>query len=129
MGKTCQYRSQEEERKDFHVFRNKGKDINFKKKVMPTLFDEAGEASVKDENGLVAEVSESKTSKKRRKKRKKKQQGQTSAEEPAMKKIKAVTAEEKVGKAGETKKKRNKKKTAGPVRTGAIKVQKIAGFF
>jgi len=129
LRKTCQYRSQEEERKDFHVFRNKGKDINFKKKVMPTLFDEAGEASVRDENGKVAEVSESKTSKKRRKKRKKKQQGQTSAEEPAMKKIKAVTAEEKVGKAGETKKKRNKKKTAGPVRTGAIKVQKIAGFF
>lgn len=46
-----------------------------------------------------------------------------------MKKIKAVTAEEKVGEAGDSKKKRNKKKAAGPVRTGAIKVQKIAGFF
>merc|ERR1719270_834582 len=32
LRKTCQYRNEEDERKDFHVFRNKSKDVKLKKK-------------------------------------------------------------------------------------------------
>merc|ERR1711962_655220 len=41
LRKTCQYRSEQDERKDFHVYKNKSKDANLKKKILPTLFDEA----------------------------------------------------------------------------------------
>merc|ERR1719431_1725816 len=109
LRKTCQYRSQEEERKDFHVVRNKGKDINFKKKVMPTLFDET-----EDDKGVTAAVTESTDDKKRKRKRKKKQQGVNKEKEPAAKKAK-VTENQEVSKGGETgddkKKRRKKKKT------------------
>merc|ERR1712112_339751 len=40
LRKTCQYRNEEDERKDFHVFRNKSKDVKLKKKLMPSLFEE-----------------------------------------------------------------------------------------
>ena len=46
LRKTCQYRSQEEEKKDVHVFRNKAKDDNLKKKILPTLFEEMVEPTV-----------------------------------------------------------------------------------
>jgi len=128
LRKTCQYRSEEEERKDFHVFRNKAKDVNFKKKVMPTLFDEALEASA---NAVKEKDREGKpvVTKKRTKKRKKKQGADTAdvkAEEPLSKKIK-VSVEKTEEK--DKKKRRKKKKTKVTVSTGAIQVQKISEFF
>ena len=41
LRKTCQYRNEEDERKDFHVFKNKAKNDTLKKKIMPTLFEDA----------------------------------------------------------------------------------------
>jgi len=127
LRKTCQYRSQEEERKDYHVFRNKGKDINFKKKVMPTLFDETV-----DQNGAGEEVTASADDKKRKRKRKKKQQGANKQKEPAAKKAK-VTENQEVSKGGETgddkKKRRKKKKKTGQNTSSAIQIGKISGFF
>jgi len=49
LRKTCQYRNEEDERKDFHVYKNKSKDANLKKKLMPSLYDVA-EPEVKEEN-------------------------------------------------------------------------------
>merc|ERR1712179_301820 len=125
LRKTCQYRSQEEERKDFHVFRNKGKDINFKKKVMPTIFDET-------EKETRTEEKESTASKKRKRKKKKKQQGVNKEEEPALKKVK-VTENLEVIKAGEDgedkKKRRKKKKKTAQTTSGAIQIGKVSGFF
>jgi len=130
LRKTCQYRSQEDERKDFHVFRNKGKDINFKKKVMPTLFDEADKASVTVE---MASGEGTTAGKKRRRKKKNKQQVGNKEEEPASKKVKVDENEAAVGVAGETeegkKKRRKKKKKPVQSTSGAIQVQKISGFF
>jgi len=125
LRKTCQYRSQEEERKDFHVFRNKGKDINFKKKVMPTIFDET-------EKETRTEEKESTAGKKRKRKKKKKQQGVNKEEEPAVKKVK-VTENQDVIKAGEDgedkKKRRKKKKKTAQTTSGAIQIGKVSGFF
>jgi len=125
LRKTCQYRSQEEERKDFHVFRNKGKDINFKKKVMPTIFDET-------EKGTSTEEKESTAGKKRKRKKKKKQQGVIKEEEPAAKKVKVIENQE-VNKAGENgedkKKRRKKKKKTAQTTSGAIQIGKVSGFF
>jgi len=130
LRKTCQYRSQEDERKDFHVFRNKGKDINFKKKVMPTLFDEADKASVTVE---MASGEGTTAGKKRRRKKKNKQQVGNKEEEPAAKKVKVDENKAAVGVAGETeegkKKRRKKKKKPVQSTSGAIQVQKISGFF
>merc|ERR1712112_549959 len=48
LRKTCQYRNEEDERKDFHVYKNKSKDSNLKKKLMPSLY-EVPEPEVKEE--------------------------------------------------------------------------------
>merc|ERR1711909_101001 len=107
------------ERKDFHVFRNKGKDINFKKKVMPTIFDETEKESRTEEK-------ESTASKKRKRKKKKKQQGVNKEEEPALKKVK-VTENLEVIKAGEDGE--DKKKKPAQTTSGAIQIGKVSGFF
>ena len=39
LRKTCQYRNEEDERKDFHVYRNKSKDANLKKKLLPSIYE------------------------------------------------------------------------------------------
>ena len=72
LRKTCQYRNQEEERKDYHVFRNKSKDQNLKKKIMPTLFDKAAEASVSAVKKIDQETIEGAGTKKRKRTKKKK---------------------------------------------------------
>ena len=72
LRKTCQYRSQEEERKDYHVFRNKSKDQNLNKKIIPTLFDEAAEASLSAVTKIDQETSEGAGTKKRKRTKKKK---------------------------------------------------------
>ena len=63
---------QEEERKGYHVFRNKSKDQNLNKKIMPTLFDEAAEASVRAVKKMDQETSEGAGTKKRKRTKKKK---------------------------------------------------------
>merc|ERR1711971_324314 len=68
LRKTCQYRGEEEERKDYHVYRNKSKDAKLKKKLMPSLFEEPvvepAESSVDNKDPTVANS-------KKRKRRKK----------------------------------------------------------
>merc|ERR1712130_681457 len=49
LRKTCMYRREEEEKKDFHVYKNRAKDERLKKKLLPTLFkEEVEEAEVED---------------------------------------------------------------------------------
>merc|ERR1712192_84306 len=49
LRKTCMYRREEEEKKDFHVYKNKAKDERLKKKLLPTLFKaEVEEAEIED---------------------------------------------------------------------------------
>merc|ERR1712037_217432 len=49
LRKTCMYRREEEEKKDFHVYKNRAKDLRLKKKLLPTLFkEEVEEAEVED---------------------------------------------------------------------------------
>jgi protein KRI1 len=38
LRKTCQYRSELEEKKDVVVFKNKGKNVDLKRKVLPSIF-------------------------------------------------------------------------------------------
>jgi len=133
LRKTCQYRSQEEERKDFHVFRNKAKDQNLKKKIMPTLFDESAEAAesavkADEGSGTGTVLAPAGLAKKRKRNKKKKK-----AEEPVTKKVKvddkqevqpAVSEEN-----GKKKRKNKKKKNPGQTNSGAIQIKKISGFF
>ena len=85
LRKTCQYRNQEEERKDYHVFRNKSKDQNLKKKIMPTLFDKAAEASVSAVKKIDQETSEGAGTKKRKRTKKKKKKVVAATEEGTIK--------------------------------------------
>merc|ERR1712098_195324 len=39
LRKTCQYRNEDDERKDFHFYRNKSKDANLKKKLLPSIYE------------------------------------------------------------------------------------------
>jgi len=49
LRKTCMYRREEEEKKDFHVYKNRAKDERLKKKLLPTLFkEEVEEAEIED---------------------------------------------------------------------------------
>lgn len=135
LRKTCQYRSQEEEKKDYHVFRNKSKDQNLKKKIMPTLFDEATEASVGAVKKIDPETSEGAGSKKRKRTKKKKKVVAATEEgkikEPDSKKMKLENDKSKEGVTdGNDKKRRKKKKNKSvPNKNGAIQVDKISGFF
>jgi len=65
LRKSCQYRSEAEEKHDVHVYRNKGKNSNLKKKVLPSLFETKEENEEEQKEGQV-------TKKKKKKKKKKK---------------------------------------------------------
>jgi len=127
LRKTCQYRSQDDERKDFHVFRNKGKDSNLKKKIMPTLFETPVAEST--EEGSSNQVSGSK----KRKRNKKKKIG--GASEPSEKKAKLASKENSsaavTDNSSQDKKRRKKKKTnANPnANNSAIKIQSITNLY
>ena len=101
LRKACQYRSQEEERKDYHVFRNKSKDQNLKKKIMPTLFDKAAEASVSAVKKIDQETSEGAGTKKRKRTKKKKKVVAATEEgkikEPDSKKMRLENEKSKAG--------------------------------
>ena len=52
LRKTCQYRNEDDERKDFHVYRNKSKDANLKKKLLPSIYENPeGQAEASAESG------------------------------------------------------------------------------
>ena len=134
LRKTCQYRAEEEERRDFHVYRNKvtdpvwtmfyvsiifyfqSKDAKLKKKLMPSLYEEPeaepAESSSQNQDPSVTTVTNSK-----KRKRGKKNSTVTSSntatpvaektEDPPTKKSK--TDGEEVG-ANTKKRKKNKKK-------------------
>eukprot|EP00088_Acartia_fossae_P035338 TRINITY_DN363_c0_g1_i5.p1 TRINITY_DN363_c0_g1~~TRINITY_DN363_c0_g1_i5.p1 ORF type:complete len:786 (-),score=304.83 TRINITY_DN363_c0_g1_i5:285-2642(-) len=72
LRKTCQYRSEEEEKKDKVVFNSKRKNFELKKKLLPSLFelpDEKEETSQKD---LAAQETTNKKKKKKKKNKKRK---------------------------------------------------------
>jgi len=68
LRKTCQYRSQDDERRDQHVFRNKGKNVELKQKLLPSIFQEE----------------ESKPPKKKRKKNNNKSDETTASKKPKL---------------------------------------------
>jgi len=97
LRKTCQYRSQEEEKKDVHVFRNKAKDDNLKKKILPTLFEETVQPTVKVEvsqEGGVATVGARQGAGRRKRKRKGKNNNTAEVKEENEKTSGADAAEE-----------------------------------
>ena len=63
LKKTCQYRSEEEEKKDIEEFSKKKGNINLKKKILPSLFAENPEGELEAEQSKKA----SKGKKRRRK--------------------------------------------------------------
>merc|ERR1712147_103165 len=103
-----------EEKKDYHVFSNKSKDQNLKKKIMPTLFDEAAEASVGAVKKIDPETSEGAGSKKRKRTKKKKKVVAATEEgkikEPDSKKMKLENDKSIEGVTDGNDKKRRKKK-------------------
>merc|ERR1712203_1150171 len=80
LRKTCQYREEEEERKDFHVYRNKSKDTKLKKKLMPSLFEEP-EAEPRRSSGSSKDPTVTLTNSKKRKRGKKKSPTATTSDE------------------------------------------------
>jgi len=137
LRKTCQYRTEEEERKDFHVFRNKAKDDRLKKKILPTLFDEEADVDEGEEEKKETEGSEV-TGKAAKKKNKKKRKRAAAAAEETNGEAKKPKVEEEVtkpaaessqgGEATESKseKKKKKKNTLAVTDTISIKESKPA---
>jgi len=154
LRKSCQYRSEAEEKHDVHVFRNKGKNVNLKKKVMPSLFET--EEEKKEEGG----EGEAKVNKKKRKKKKKKGNANTNSEIPggskegvnetgdkkrkldgdendnesqSVKKVKVDETASQNANVGEGKKKKKKKKGQNQQQQGgggsSISLQGVASFY
>ena len=101
---------------------------------MPTLFDEAAEASVSAGQKIDQETSEGAGTKKRKRTKKKKKVVAATEEgkikEPDSKKMKLEIEKSKQGVTdGNDKKRRKKKKKSVPNKSGAIQVEKISGFF
>jgi len=66
LRKTCQYRTEQDEWKDFHVFKNKSKDINLKKKILPTLFEpEEGNNDNEETGGKIKNITKRNRKKKK----------------------------------------------------------------
>jgi len=66
LRKTCQYRTEQDEWKDFHVFKNKSKDINLKKKILPTLFEpEEGNHDNEETGGKIKNITKRNRKKKK----------------------------------------------------------------
>merc|ERR1712059_151112 len=95
LRKTCQYRSEEEEKRDFHVYKNKSKNDDLKKKVLPTLFEDvASLTEEKDDQEEGTQMNTENNSKKKRKRKNRNKKKQTtdttneSTEENTNKKVK-----------------------------------------
>jgi len=67
LRKTCMYRREEEEKKDFHVYKNRAKDERLKKKLLPTLYKEEVEEAKIEDVGEKTEDTKLSTGKKKRK--------------------------------------------------------------
>merc|ERR1712032_1738271 len=67
LRKTCMYRREEEEKKDFHVYKNRAKDERLKKKLLPTLYKEEVEEAKIEDVGEKTENTKLSTGKKKRK--------------------------------------------------------------
>jgi len=154
LKKSCQYRSEAEEKHDVHVYRNKGKNSNLKKKVLPSLFEEKEEQEEEKEGEQV-------TKKKKKKKKKKPKVGvdkevaggsveatkdiadeggdntkkrklNTEDDSKNSKKPKIeATSSQNVAASGEGKKKRNKKKKnpQNQQQGSSISLQGVAAFY
>merc|ERR1740128_772463 len=81
LRKTCQYRSAEEERRDVHVFKNKGKNLQLKKKILPSVYTADDEEQGEKEDG--EKSGEQTVSKNKKKKNRKKEQKKRKADENA----------------------------------------------
>jgi len=69
LKKTCSYRDDNEELRDIDSYKSKGKDIQLKRKILPSIFSEDG-----PENALVAEK-EKRAEKSKTRRRQKRKQG------------------------------------------------------
>ena len=157
LRKTCQYRGEEEERKDFHVYRNKvtptssvyslyiltifslqSKDDKLKKKLMPSLFEKP-EAEPGESSGNSKDPSD--TSSKKRKMKEKSTNAVPSEEKtenPPAKKSKSdgevvVGANSNIQKRKKNKKKRKTNSDGQPAKqtqkSSVIKINKISAAF
>ena len=68
LRKTCMYRREEEEKKDFHVYKNRAKDERLKKKLLPTLFKEEAEEAAVEVSGDESETAVKKMAGKKKRK-------------------------------------------------------------
>ena len=116
LKKTCQYRSADEERRDFQEYERKGKNVKFKQKVLPSLFKEDAEEDLEAER-------EKKAKKSRKRKRKNKPNEEQNGEHQTSEQEEAKKNETKPNPSGENelsdqqpskkKRKRNKKGKGG----------------
>ena len=140
MRKTCQYRNEDDERKDFHVYRNKSKDANLKKKLLPSVFDNPdpeGQVEASAESGpklegvgvekVVIGNKKKKLGKKERQK-KRKALGLTEAPTPQAKKMRLNDHSQDQPSVNSNKKKK-KKKGKGAVSQSVDQVQTNAAAY
>ena len=143
MRKTCQYRNEEEERKDFHVFRNKSKDAKLKKKLLPSIYEkqEQEQEEVLADSSKKSEVLETEGegnrvekvvigNKKKKKNRKRKAPGQSEPPTSQAKKIKLKDQNKsKDHQSVNPNNKKKKKKGRGTAQTtSGIKLQTITAY-
>ena len=142
MRKTCQYRNEEEERKDFHVFRNKSKDAKLKKKLLPSIYEkqeqeqkevlvDSSKKSVLETEGEGNRVEKVVIgNKKKKKNRKRKAPGQSEPPTSQAKKIKLKDQNKsKDHQSVDPNNKKKKKKGRGTAQTtSGIKLQTITAY-
>jgi protein KRI1 len=117
LKKTCQYRTEEEEKGDVIVFGRKGKSIALKKKILPSLFAEDPPEEV------LKEAKEKKAAK--GKKKRKVEEEEKEEEVPKEDSDKAAVSEENDG--GEKKKSKKKKKKSAAKNAADASDEKKAG--
>lgn len=115
LRKTCQYRSEMEEKKEQMIYKSKGNNFDLKKKVLPSLFEEKQEESLQEE-----QEKKSSKSKKRRKKKKKGEVDHTESESTETQMAKKRKHSD--GESTETQMKKKKKQTDGE--STEIKIKK-----
>jgi len=151
LRKTCQYRTDQDERKDFHVYKNKSKDDSLKKKILPTLFEQAKTEETEEDHPDAEDASTVVKPAKKKRNRKKRKHAATEdviLSDNTIKKAKvdveiakednkpvdtnntAVSNNKEENKTSVKKKKKKKKnKAGGPGSKEVLHIGKLAGIF
>jgi protein KRI1 len=119
LKKTCQYRTEEEEKGDVIVFGRKGKSIALKKKILPSLFAEDPPEEV------LKEAKEKKAAKGKKKRKVEEKEKEEEVPKEDSDSDKAAVSEENDG--GEKKKSKKKKKKSAAKNAADASDEKKAG--